>query len=137
MPTELFADTWYFVALHDRFDQHHGNALRLRARYGAYGLVTHDQVLAEMLAFFSRQGVAARMVAAAATRDALRALRVITPDRLLFRRALDLYASRPDKAYSLADCMSMIVMRDRGITHVLTNDHHFRQEGFTVLSDAQ
>jgi len=27
-------------------------------------------------------------------------------------------------------------MKDRGITHVLTNDHHFRQEGFTVLSDA-
>jgi predicted nucleic acid-binding protein len=30
----------------------------------------------------------------------------------------------------------MTLMRERGITHVLTNDHHFRQEGFTVLSDA-
>ena len=51
-----------------------------------------------------------------------------------FARALDLYEARPDKEYSLVDCMSMVVMRERGITHVLTNDHHFRQEGFTVVN---
>ena len=136
MPTELFADTWYFVALHDRFDRHHGHALRIRARHGMQHLVTHENVLAEMLTFFSGQGSAARTAAVAATLEALAGLNVVTPDRALFRRALDLYALRPDKAYSLVDCMSMIVMKDRGITHVLTNDHHFRQEGFTVLSDA-
>ncbi|HUP59095.1 MAG TPA: hypothetical protein VNA69_01610 [Thermoanaerobaculia bacterium] len=32
--------------------------------------------------------------------------------------------------------MSMVVMQERKIQHVLTNDHHFRQEGFNVLSDA-
>jgi predicted nucleic acid-binding protein len=31
--------------------------------------------------------------------------------------------------------MSMVVMRERGITHVITHDHHFRQEGFTVVSE--
>jgi predicted nucleic acid-binding protein len=31
--------------------------------------------------------------------------------------------------------MSMEVMERRGITHVLTNDHHFRQEGFTVVNE--
>ena len=50
-------------------------------------------------------------------------------------RALDLYSQRPDKEYSLVDCMSMVLMRERGITHVLTNDHHFRQEGFTVVNE--
>ncbi len=136
MPTELFADTWYFVALHDRLDAHHARAVRIRAWHGAQRLVTHENVLAEMLTFFSAHGSSARAVAVSATRDALTSLRVITPDRALFRRALELYSLRPDKEYSLADCMSMIVMKDRGITHVLTNDHHFRQEGFTVLSDA-
>jgi predicted nucleic acid-binding protein len=136
MATELFADTWYFVALHDRFDNHHGRAIRIRIRYGSYQLVTHENVLAEMLAFFSAQGEAARAVAAKAARETLDHLNVITPDRMLFRRALELYSDRLDKAYSLSDCMSMVVMKDRGITHVLTNDHHFRQEGFTVLSDA-
>ena len=55
----------------------------------------------------------------------------------LFIRGLYLYEQRPDKEYSLVDCMSMTLMRERGITHVLTNDHHLRQEGFVVVSDAQ
>jgi predicted nucleic acid-binding protein len=44
-----------------------------------------------------------------------------------------LYEQRPDKAYSLTDCISMQVMRREGLTEVLTNDHHFIQEGFRVL----
>lgn len=44
-----------------------------------------------------------------------------------------LYESRPDKGYSLTDCLSMHVMRREGLTHILTNDHHFTQEGFHIL----
>ena len=40
---------------------------------------------------------------------------------------------RTDKDYSLIDCISMNACRQEGITEVLTNDHHFSQEGFTVL----
>ena len=46
---------------------------------------------------------------------------------------LAFYASRADKAYSLVDCISMLAMRQMGLTEVLTNDHHFTQEGFTIL----
>ncbi|HVR38906.1 MAG TPA: PIN domain-containing protein [Thermoanaerobaculia bacterium] len=136
MPPEYFADTWYLVALHDRFDNHHLPARRLRARYGGGRLITHEMVLTEVLALFSRRGAAARAVAVTVVRELMREGEVVTPDRRLFLRAVDLYASRPDKEYSLVDCMSMVLMRERGIDHVLTNDHHFRQEGFTVLSDA-
>jgi len=41
--------------------------------------------------------------------------------------------SRPDKEYSLTDCLSMLTMRREGMTEVLTNDHHFTQEGFQIL----
>jgi len=44
-----------------------------------------------------------------------------------------LYKARPDKEYSLTDCISMEAMHQEGITEILTNDAHFRQEGFTVL----
>ncbi len=54
-----------------------------------------------------------------------------TPD--LFDEALALYRLRPDKAYSLVDCMSMVVCRQMEIAEVLTHDRHFQQEGFTVL----
>jgi uncharacterized protein len=46
---------------------------------------------------------------------------------------LTLYDSRLDKEYSLTDCVSMEVMRSRGIREVLTHDRHFAQEGFSPL----
>ena len=53
----------------------------------------------------------------------------------LFDAALDLYARRPDKEYSLVDCASMVLMKRLEIDHVLTNDHHFRREGFVVVNE--
>ena len=50
-----------------------------------------------------------------------------------FSTALSLYEARPDKNYSLTDCRSMVALRTLGISEVLTNDHHFTQEGFTIL----
>jgi predicted nucleic acid-binding protein len=47
--------------------------------------------------------------------------------------ALELYEARPDKGYSLTDCRSRLALRSLGVTEVLTNDHHFTQEGFTIL----
>ena len=135
MPSSYFVDTWFFVALHDRFDQHHFRVRTLLNRYANESLVTHEAVLTEMLAFFSAQGPHARAIAVAAARGALRDIGVLSHDRGLFERALDLYAARPDKEYSLVDCMSMVVMRDLGITHVLTNDHHFEQEGFLLVNE--
>jgi predicted nucleic acid-binding protein len=50
-----------------------------------------------------------------------------------FLAGMKLYEERPDKGYSLTDCVSMNVMRDRELTDVLTNDPHFRQEGYQIL----
>jgi predicted nucleic acid-binding protein len=50
-----------------------------------------------------------------------------------FQAGFDLYAARPDKGYSLTDCVSMNTMRREGLTEVLTNDRHFEQEGFKAL----
>jgi predicted nucleic acid-binding protein len=60
-------------------------------------------------------------------------VKVIPQSRDSFLRGLDLYETRADKSYSLTDCISMNAMRAEALTEVLTNDHHFEQEGFTVL----
>ena len=135
MPSAYFVDTWFLIAIEDRFDRHHFRARSLRNRYGNTLLITHEAVLTEMLTFFSAQGASARAIAVEGARRALRDLNVISSNRDLFQRSLDFYATRPDKEYSLVDCMSMVVMRDLGITHVLTNDHHFQQEGFLLISE--
>jgi len=130
---KFFVDTWFLVALLDRLDSHALVAERLSARHRG-GLVTHDGVLIELLAYFSGHGAAMRAKAARAVRQTALNLTVVPLDRRLFSTALQLYEDRPDKEHSLVDCMSMIVMRQRGITHAITNDHHFQQEGFTVVN---
>ena len=51
----------------------------------------------------------------------------------LFERGVALYRQRTDKAWSLTDCISFVVMSDEGITEALTGDHHFEQAGFVAL----
>jgi uncharacterized protein len=50
-----------------------------------------------------------------------------------FELGLSLYEQRPDKEWSLTDCISMEAMRREQIRHVLTTDHHFEQAGFEIL----
>lgn len=58
---------------------------------------------------------------------------VIPASRDTFVQGLSLYRQREDKGYSLTDCISMIVCKDRAVRNVLTNDRHFEQEGLIRL----
>ena len=53
--------------------------------------------------------------------------------RCTFLDGLALDKRRPDKGYSLTDCISMEAMCEEGITEILTHDNHFTQEGFVIL----
>lgn len=54
-------------------------------------------------------------------------------DMETFDAGVELYRARPDKDWSLTDCISFVVMRERGITEALTGDRHFEQAGFKAL----
>lgn len=60
-------------------------------------------------------------------------LEVVEQTHADFLAGIELYRARPDKGYSLIDCISMNVMRERALTEVLTHDHNFTQEGFIFL----
>jgi uncharacterized protein len=136
MPS-YFADTWFLIASLNPTDAAHHAALRIARTLRGAEFVTHDGVLTELLTFFSGHGSFWRRSVTSFVRDALASsqYKVVPFTRDLFDEALTLYDQRPDKEYSLVDCASMRLMLRRGITHVLTNDHHFRQEGFTVVSE--
>ena len=60
-------------------------------------------------------------------------IEVVAQSHESFLAGLALHERRADKEYSLSDCISMNVMRQKGIRDVLTHDRHFEQEGFTRL----
>jgi len=98
-------------------------------------IVTTDEVLTEFLAALSKSGPHLRCTAVTMVRAILDNpnVRVVPQSRDSFRNGLARYEARSDKQYSLQDCISMNVMESESISDVLTNDHHFAQEGFTVL----
>ena len=131
----VFADTVYWIAMARPDDQWRAAARNARQRLGRIEIVTTDEVLTEFLAAFSRGGARLRLAAVRAVRGLLfdSNVRVMPQSRASFRKALDRYEARGDKGYSLQDCVSMNVMEAQLITGILTNDHHFEQEGFSVL----
>jgi uncharacterized protein len=54
-----------------------------------------------------------------------------TPER--FSAGMQLHGERPDKAWSLTDCISFLMMQQRHIHRALTYDHHFEQAGYAAL----
>ncbi len=131
----VFADTHYWLALANPRDQWHEAAREARAILGTALLVTTDEVLGEFLTGMSRGGPELRQAAVAMVRKILANpnIRVLPQTRDSFLRALNRYEARRDKAYSLSDCASMNAMDAEGIREILTHDHHFEQEGFSVL----
>jgi predicted nucleic acid-binding protein len=131
----LFADTFYFVALIFPRDAFHGRVLSFSRTLGSVRLVTTDEVLSEVLNHFAGLGPYWRAKVAALVHDARSDpdVEVLPQTRVDFDAALSLYESRLDKEYSLTDCRSMMAMRGLKISEVLTNDHHFTQEGFAIL----
>jgi uncharacterized protein len=131
----LFADTFYWVAVLSPRDPFHAQVMSWGRNAGTTRLVTTDEVLMEALNWFSGAGPYWRGKATTFVR-ALRndpGVEVLPQTRADFDAALTLYEARPDKGYSLTDCRSMLALRALGIPKVLTNDHHFTQEGFTIL----
>ena len=125
----VFADAFYFVARLNRHDQHHERVLAFSQDFRAR-LLTTDLVLMEVADALAKSECRTRI------RDFIRhlhqspACEVIATSRELQDRALDLYHQHRDKSWTLTDCVSFVVMRERGLTDALTADHHFEQAGF-------
>ena len=130
----VFADTWYWIALANPRDQDHDDAVKLSERFGPFRTITSDEVLSEFLAFFSDHGRTWRETACGLVQAILRDpnVQVLPQTRNSFQAGFQLYEQRPDKEYSLVDCITMQRMRDEGIDEVLTGDKHFVQEGFSA-----
>jgi hypothetical protein len=96
-------------------------------------IVTTEFVLLELGNACARAEDHADFLALVAGMRASRRVRILPLDSRLFNRGLERMASRPDKDWSLTDCISFVVMEDHDIKEALTADRHFEQAGFTAL----
>ncbi len=128
----VFADTSYYVALLGPADAHHDVAVEWSERLLGRVMVT-EYVLVELGSLLS--GQTDRRLYVPSVEEILGdpGTMFIPASAALFRQGLGLFKSRPDKEWSLVDCISFLVMRQRRVTNALTTDRHFKQAGFTIL----
>ena len=126
--TEVFADSFYWIALLNPADAFHdtvgGTPVSGR-------IVTSLAVQLEVMDAFSAYPAlrpAAIRFWERTTHDPQVTVIPLTAE--VVQDAVELFKSRDDKTWSLTDCISFGIMRRRAITMALSADRHFRQAGF-------
>lgn len=128
----VFMDTFAFIAWLNPRDHAYETVGAYLADFSGR-IVTTEWVLVELVDAFSAP--VNRELAV----NSVRGFRVnplfdIVPyDSAVYGRGFDLFAARPDKEWSLTDCISFAVMTDRKLTDALTADRHFTQAGFRAV----
>ena len=120
----VFVDTFAMIAWLNPRDAHHTVVAAYLDSFTGR-LLTTDWVLTELADALCAPEAPSR---AAEFLKAVRAdpMFVVVPyDQDIYDAGFELYANRPDKAWSLTDCVSFAVMTDRNVTEALTADHHF------------
>jgi predicted nucleic acid-binding protein len=128
----VFADSYYFIAQLNPADEAHAKATAFTAAFEGSLLAT-DWILVEVGDAFSRPLNRGRFVHFCRQLPALPDMRIVPATRAMFLEGFELFANRPDKEWSLTDCISFVVMQKEGINEALTGDHHFEQAGFVAL----
>lgn len=120
------------IAVVNRKDQYHKEAARLADLYEGQMLVTTEAVLLEIANALAKNY---KQAAAEVVGDFLESdeVFVVRLDAGLFERGFEMYRKYDDKTWGLTDCISFVVMRERGVVDALTADNDFRQAGFNPL----
>ncbi len=131
----IFADTFYWIALLNSKDTWHSQVIAVSQTISDSPLVISDGIIDELFAYSSKRGDLLRLKVSEVYKSFLKDpnIQIVSYVPAIRQKGIDLYEQRPDKGYSLVDCISMVIMKEMGIVEVLTNDKHFTQEGFTIL----
>jgi predicted nucleic acid-binding protein len=135
MNERVFLDTGYLIALEAADDQHHKDALRHWKSFAKHRprLVRTSYVFDEVVTFFNSRGRHGKAVELGHRLLVSPSIRFFHIDISLFEEGWHHFQSRPDKRYSLTDCISFVVMERESLREALTFDDHFAQAGFLVL----
>lgn len=97
-------DTSFVVALVNKRDQYHEQAVELSISFESHPVITTDAVLLEVGNALARSFKTEAVVAIEGFLSSDEA-RIIAVDAALFRKGFDLYKAYQDKAWGLVDCI--------------------------------
>lgn len=131
----VFFDTHGLLAVMNTRDEHHQLAVATVERLvqEKTPVWTSDWVLTEFLSFGLRRQVRRAAIETVLDLQVSRATTIIPAARRTWESAFRLFQTRPDKSWSLVDCTTIAICRERGINRVFTHDHHFAQAGLEIL----
>jgi predicted nucleic acid-binding protein len=132
---KLFVDTSAWLALNDKNDQYHGEAVSRSAKIKQQKiqLVTSEYVLDESITII-RYRVSHR--AAVIFGDALMSSTIVSIEDIADAERLKawaLFKKYGDKELSFTDCTSFALMMKLGLQKAFAFDDHFRQLGFQLF----
>ncbi|MDQ1317882.1 MAG: uncharacterized protein QG588_1537 [Candidatus Poribacteria bacterium] len=135
MKNEVFLDTSYIIALSSLRDQYHQNAAKIayQLKMDKTRLITTQAVILEIGNALAKQRYRNSAIELISSLELDPNIEIISLSEDLYKRAFQLYKDRLDKEWGLTDCISFIIMQDRGLVKVLTADEHFQQAGFQAL----
>lgn len=120
----VFADTGFWIAIINPRDSLHATACAIADSMRGRRIVTTQMVLTEFLNDMASRGTHLRSAAFRIVKQIQdnSDTTVVPQSDIQFTSALSLYAERTDKAWSLTDCASLLVMGASGISEALTYD---------------
>ena len=135
MRNSVFLDTSFSIATAIAKDEFHERAVDLANNTEAENIriVTTQAIILEIGNALSKLKYRQSAVGIIQHLESDQNVSIISLSNELYDRAFELFRSRTDKEWSLVDCISFVVMREREITDALTADEHFVQAGFRAL----
>jgi uncharacterized protein len=135
--SDIFVDTSGWAELIDPNLRHHALAAKIyrQARQQGRKLITSNYIITELVALLTSP----LRIPRSQTIEFINSLKkspcveVVHIDITLDNQTWQLVTQREDKNWSLVDCSSFVIMRQRHIMEALTTDHHFEQAGFIRL----
>jgi len=135
MSNKCFVDTVCWIALLNKDDELHelsNNEYKHLLKRG-FHLVTTTAVLNELANALCKPLFRQTVIEFYHKLKKSSCIDIIFVDNTLWESGWQLYEQRPDKEWSLTDCISIVIMQKQNITDVLTKDKHFIQAGFKAL----
>ncbi len=134
MKEAIIVDTGYWIALFDSRDTNHAVAKRnSKILLQSYRLYLTDFIVFETITYLNcsigRHDLALRFLEKIKEPE----LTMVPVDEGIKREALELFKKYTDKTLSITDCVSFVIMKEKGVQKYAGFDDHYKQMGYTCV----